>query len=128
MGERLVSFSDLSGQMVDEPEALANLVVANHPDLDQPVRLEAMQGELEMLGKLALKDPVVLDVSLPDEEEPQRYVLTLANFNKLATHRPMAEVLEHAQPVVPPRPQRRSHNQTVSGEPLRNFSSLEHAG
>lgn len=128
MVERLVRFSDLSGQMAENPEALVGVVVTDHPELDQPVRLEAMPGELEMLGKLALKDPVVLDVTQPDEEEPQRYVLTVANFNKLATNKPMGEVLESAQPVTPPKPQRRSHNRTSSGESLRDFSTLEHAG
>jgi hypothetical protein len=128
MGEKLVRFSDLSGQMAEDPEALVSVVVTDHPEIDQSVRLEAMPGELEMLGKLALKDPVVLDVTPPDEEEAQRYVLTVVNFNKLATHRPMAEVLEDAKPVVPPRPQRRSHNTTASGEPLRNYNDPDWAG
>src|ERR1700724_1125590 len=99
MGERLVRFSDLSGQMAENPEALVGVVVTDHPELDQPVRLEAIPGELEMLGKLALKDPVILDVTQPGEEESQRYVLTVANFGKLATHKPMGEVLEGAEPV-----------------------------
>jgi hypothetical protein len=128
MGERLVRFSDLSGQMAENPEALVGVVVTDHPELDQPVRLEAIPGELETLGKLALKDPVVLDVTQPGQEESQRYVLTVANFGKLATHKPMAEVLEGAEPVVPARQSRRSHNRTATGEPLRDFSTLEHAG
>jgi hypothetical protein len=130
MAERIVNFSDLSGQMIDNPEALVEVVVTDHPELDQPVRLEAMPGELELLGKLALKEPVVLDVRQPEEEEPQRYVLTVPNFNKLATDKdkPMSEILASAKAVVPPKPQRRSHNRTANGEPLRDFSTLEHAG
>lgn len=128
MGERVVRFSDLSGQMADNPEALAGIVVTEHPELDQPVRLEAMPQELEQLGKLALKDPVVLDITMPGEEEAKRFVLTAASFGKLALGRPMSEVLENAQPVVPPKPQRRSHNTTASGEPLVNYSTLENAG
>src|ERR1039457_690605 len=101
MGEKVVRFSDLSGEMA-EADALAMLVVSDHPDLDAPVRLEAMPGEIEVLGKLALKEPVVLDLRLPDDEEPQRYVLTVPNFNKLATAKPMSEVLEggHGQDVA----------------------------
>jgi hypothetical protein len=130
MGERVVNFSDLTGQMIESPSELVEMVVTDHPDLDKPVRLEAKPGELELLGKLALKDPVVLDITYPDEEEPQRYVLTVPNFNKLATDndRPMNLILETAAPAVPVKQQRRNHNLTATGEPLRNFDTLEHAG
>lgn len=128
MGERMVRFSDLSGQMAENPDELVGVVVTDHPDLDQPVRLEALQGELEQLGKLALKDPVILDVTFPEQEEPQRFVLTVANFGKLAIRKSMGEVLAEAQPAVAAPSKRRSHNRTVSGEPLRDFTTLDHAG
>lgn len=130
MGERVVNFSDLSGQMIENPGELVEVVVSDHPELDQPVHLEAKPGELELLGKLALKDPVVLDITRPDEDETKRYVLTLPNFNKLApdTDRPMHVILESAQPLTPTKHQRRNHNLTATGEPLRNFDTLEHAG
>lgn len=130
MGERVVNFSDLSGQMIDNPGELVEIVVTDHPDLDEPVRLEAKPGELELLGKLALKDPVVLDLTYPDEEGRQRFVLTVPNFNKLAadTNRPMNVILEAAPPVVPVKQQRRNHNVTATGEPLRSFDTLDHAG
>ncbi|HEV2403778.1 MAG TPA: hypothetical protein VGS08_06295 [Candidatus Saccharimonadales bacterium] len=131
MSERVVNFSDLTGQMIEGPDQRVELVVTDHPDLDQPVRLEAMPSEVELLGKLALKDPVVLDVTHPDEEESKRYVLTVPNFNKLATdkERPMDQILADATPLALPRPsQRRSHNKTTNGEPLRTFNSLESAG
>lgn len=128
MGERVVRESDISGQMVDDPRALAGLVVTQHPELDRAVRIEALPGELEMLGKVALKDPVIVDVTMPGEEAPQRYVLTVANFGKLATHKSMTEVLEGAEPVAPPKPLRRSHNRTASGEALISYGTIEHAG
>ena len=127
MGERLVSFSDLSGQMVESPEQLVHIVVADHPDLDQAVRLEAMPEELAALGKLAIKEPVILDVT-SEGEEPERYVLTRPNFDKLATDRPMAEVLADAKPVAPTPQKRTSHNRTASGDPLVNYNSPESAG
>jgi hypothetical protein len=127
MGEKVVRFSDLSGQMAENPEALVGVVVTQHPDLDQPVHLEAMPEELEQLGKHAIA-AVGLEITRPGDEEPSRYVLTVNNFSKLATHKPMSEVLATAQPVTPPKSQRRSHNRTTTGEPLRDFSTLEHAG
>jgi hypothetical protein len=126
MGERTVRFSDLSGQMADAAE-LASVIVTEHPELEQPVRLEAMPAELEPLKKLAIR-AVALEVRFPgDEEEPTRYVVTENNFAKLATDRPMAEVLASAEPVVA-KATRRSHNRTADGEPLRTFNTLENAG
>lgn len=107
MGERIMHFSDLSGQMIENPEEIVGVVVTEHPDLDGPVRLEAMPQELVQLGKLSIAG-VGLEVTSPDDEEPTRYLLTVSNFNKLATGRPMAEVLENAEPFVPPKAQRRS--------------------
>jgi hypothetical protein len=137
MGERMVHFSDLSGQMIENPEEIIGVVVTEHPDLDQPVRLEAMPHELEQLGKLSIAG-VGLEVKGPGDEEPTRHLLTVTNFNKLATGRPMAEVLENAQPVVPPKQQRRSrgegaderrsHNQRTDGGPLVNYNEPENAG
>jgi hypothetical protein len=54
MGEKVVHFSDLSGEMIENPEELIGVVVTEHPDLDQPVRLEAMPHELDQLGKLSI--------------------------------------------------------------------------
>jgi hypothetical protein len=127
MGERIVRFSDLSGEMAENPEELIGIVVTEHPDLDQPVRLEAMPHELEQLGKLSIAG-VGLEVTRPGDEEPTRYLLTASNFNKLATGRPMNEVLADAQPVAPPKSQRRSHNTTKDGGALINYNDPEYAG
>jgi hypothetical protein len=127
MAERVVNFSDLSGEMIVKPEDLVGVVVTDHPDLDQPVRLEAMPNELEQLGKYAIAG-VRLEVTTAGDEEPKRYILSVNNFNKLATKRPMEEVLADAKPVAAPTLKRRSHNKTTNGEPLRSFNSLESAG
>jgi hypothetical protein len=124
MGEKLMRFSDLSGQLAENSEELVGVLVTLHPDLDHPVRLEALPQELEQLGKHAIA-AVGLEVTPPGNEEPARYVLTVSNFNKLATHRPMAEVLAGAEPVTP---RRRSHNKTTNGEALRSFDTVESAG
>jgi hypothetical protein len=124
MGEKSVRFSDLSGQMVENSEALARIQVTEHPDLDKPVALEALPEELEQLGKLTMK-AVRLEVTMPGEEDATPHILTVNNFNKLAIGKPMADVLAGAQPTTP---KRRSHNKTSNGEALRTFDTIEAAG
>ena len=127
MGEKVVHFSDLSGEMIENPEELVDIVVREHPDLDEPVRLEAMPHEQEQLGKFSIAG-VGLEVKGPGDEEPTRYLLTVSNFNKLAVGRQMADVLAKAQVITPPKPQRRSHNTTKDGGPLVNYNEPEYAG
>lgn len=125
MGEKAIRFSDLSGQMVENPDELAQITVVDHPDVDDgPVRIEALPGELEALGKMAIK-AVTLEVKLPEEDEPARHVLTAANFAKLATDKPMAEVLEGAERVIYKR-SRRSDG-AANGE-ARDHNTLDWAG
>ena len=123
MGEKVMRFSDLSGQLAPGPEALARITVVDHPDLEAPVRIEALPEELEQLGKFAIR-AVTLEVTMPGEEEPTRHVLTVANFGKLSTDKPMAEVLEGAEPVVA---KRRGGSANGNGE-VRDHNSLEWAG
>lgn len=121
MGEKVMRFSDLSGQLASGPEALASITVVEHPDIDGPVRIDALPEELEALGKMAIK-AAVIDVQLPEDEEPTRYVVTAANFAKLATDKPIGEVLDGAERVVA-----RRGRGNGSGD-ARNHESLEWAG
>ena len=129
MAERAVHFSDLSGQMIENSEELVGVVVTEHPDLDEAVRMEAKPEELEQLGKYAIA-AVGLEVTRPGDDAPSRYILTVTNFNKLATDkdRPMDVILAEAEPVVQPKQRRSSHNKTSDGEPLRTFDTLDSAG
>jgi hypothetical protein len=48
MGQKTVRFSDLSGQLILDDDALARIVVHEHPELgDGPVEIEAMIEEAE---------------------------------------------------------------------------------
>ena len=122
MGEKVMRFSDLSGQLATDPEALASITVTDHPDLEGPVRIDAMPEELEQLSKLAIK-AVMLEVRMPDEEEATRHVLTVANFGKLAVGRAMEDVLATAEPVVV----KRRGGAGANGE-VRNHETLDWAG
>src|SRR5258708_6590787 len=71
MGQKTVRFSDLSGQLIMHDDALARIVVHEHPELgDGPVEIEA-----------------------------RRIVMEADAFDKLATQSSMAELLTAARPV-----------------------------
>lgn len=127
MGEKVVHIADLSGEMVTNPDELIGMIVTDHPELDEPRRIEVTPAQLEQIGKLAIVAAILQEESAGDEK-PIRYVLPLDKFTKLATHRPMGEVLADAQPVIPVAPKRRSHNTTTNGEPLINYNEPDYAG
>lgn len=128
MGERIVRTADLSGEIVTNSDELIGMVVTDYPDLDEPRRIEVTPPQLEQIGKLAIAT-VGLEVESADEEEkPMRYRVPIEKFVKLATNRPMNEVLAEAQLVTLATPKRRSHNTTATGDPLRDYNDPEHAG
>jgi hypothetical protein len=101
MGQKTVRFSDLSEQLIIEDGALVRIVVHEHPELDgQPVEIEAHLDEVQAITDGALEVAVV-DVYLDGESAPRRVTLDAAVFDKLATTRPMAELLIAARPARP---------------------------
>ena len=125
MGQKTVRFSDLSGQLIMADDALARIVVHEHPELvDGPVEIEALAGEAETLEQAALR-VAVLDLYLPDDMEPRRIVMEADAFDKLATQNPMGELL------IAARPARRVPKTSANGgsRPDRlDYARLEHAG
>lgn len=99
-----------------------------HPDLEPgtQLQLDALPDEVKDLGKLSIA-AVGLEVARPGEDEPTRYVLTRANFDKLAAGRKMEDILAAAA-VVSAVKQRRSHNTTRNGEALTNYNDPAYAG
>ncbi len=56
MGQKTVRFSDLSGQLIMHDDALARIVVHEHPELgDGPVEIEALSDEAEAMEQAALR-------------------------------------------------------------------------
>jgi len=125
MGQKTVRFSDLSGQLIMHDDALARIVVHEHPELgDGPVEIEALTEEGETLEEAALR-VAVIDLYLPDDIEPRRIVMEADAFDKLATQSSMAELLTAARPV------RRSTKASTSGGGSRDrldYATREHAG
>ena len=125
MGQKTVRFSDLSGQLIMHDDALARIVVHEHPELgDGPVEIEALTEEAEAMEEAALR-VAVIDLYLPDDIEPRRIVMEADTFDKLATQNPMAELLTAARPVR--RSTRASANGSSRGDRL-DYATREHAG
>ena len=125
MGQKPVRFSDLSGQLIMHDDALARIVVHEHPELgDGPVEIEALTEEAEAMEEAALRVAVV-DLYLPDDIEPRRIVMEADAFDKLATQSSMAELLTAARPVR--RSTRAAANGGSRGDRL-DYATREHAG
>ena len=125
MGQKTVRFSDLSGQLIMHDDALARIVVHEHPELgDGPVEIEALTEEAEAMEQAALR-VAVIDLYLPDDIEPRRIVMEADAFDKLATQNPMDELLTAARPAR--RSTRSSANGSARGDRL-DYATREHAG
>jgi hypothetical protein len=125
MGQKTVRFSDLSGQLIMHDDALARIVVQEHPELgDGPVEIEVLTEEAEIMEDATLR-VAVIDLYLPDDVEPRRVVMEADAFDKLATQTSMAELLTAARPV------RRSTRAAASGGSRGDrldYAAIEHAG
>ena len=98
MGQKTVRFSDLSGQLIDDDEVPARIVVTEHPELaDSPVEIEAFVDEARALEQAGVPVAIV-DIYFPGDL-PRRVALEAAVFDKLATDKPMSELLAAARPA-----------------------------
>ena len=96
MGQKTVRFSDLSGELITDDEAPARIVVAEHPGLpDGPVEIEALTAEATDIANAGGRAALV-DLYFPGDDRPRRVVLDAAEFDKLATDKPMSELLAAA--------------------------------
>jgi hypothetical protein len=128
VGQKTVRFSDLSGQLITGDEVPARIVVAEHPALpDGPVEIEALTAEAEDMAE-AGGQAVLADLYFPGDAQPRRVVLDAAEFDKLATDRPMSEILATARPVRPARRASRGAAATTGREDRINYATVEHAG
>ena len=133
MGQKTVRFSDLSGQLSTEDDALARIVVHDHPELgDSPVEFEALTDEVKVIEKAALRVAIV-ELHVPGEDEPRRVVVDAATFDALATDTPMNELLITARPARPARRATKTTTGAASSTSTStsgrvNYATLGHAG
>lgn len=125
MGRKTIRFSDLSEKLITDDADLVRVVVREHPELDgQAVEFEAHREEVTTLAGEALRIASV-ELHFPGEDEPRRLVVDTAAFDKLATARPMAELLIASAPA------RRAASPRTPAAPRRervDYGTLEHAG
>ncbi len=133
MGQKTVRFSDLSEQLITDDSDLVRIVVHEHPDLDgQAVEIEAHLDEVGAITDAALQVAVV-ELYLPGESEPRRVILDAAVLDKLASSRPMEELLIAARPARrAPKPRAATRAGTAadaaSGGERVDYGTLAHAG
>jgi hypothetical protein len=125
VGQKTVRFSDLSGEIITQDDALARIVIREHPELgDSPVEIEVRTDEARAIEQAALRVAVV-DLYLAGDDKPRRVAMEADSFDKLATDRAMSELL------ITARPARRSPRAGAAG-PVRgaraNYASVEYAG
>src|SRR5450755_5060516 len=85
VGQKTVRFSDLSGEIITRDDALARIVIHEHPELgDSPVEIEVLTDEARAMEKAALRVAVV-DLYLAGEDEPHRVTMDVDSLDKLAT-------------------------------------------
>jgi hypothetical protein len=125
VGQKTVRFSDLSGEIITQDDALARIVIHEHPELsDGPVEIEVLTEEARAIEKSALPVAVV-QLFFPGEDEPRRVAMEAGSFDKLATDRAMSELLLTARPA------RRTPKASPGSAPRgdrANYATLEHAG
>jgi hypothetical protein len=99
VGQKLVKFSDLSGELITEDDAVARIVIHEHPELGgAPVEIEVLADEALAVEKAAVHVALV-ELFLPGEDEPRRVAMHVEAFDKLATDKTMSELLVSARPA-----------------------------
>jgi hypothetical protein len=125
VGQKTVRFSDLSGQLILEDDAPARIVIHEHPELtDSPVEIEALTEEASAIESAGVPVAIV-DLYFPGDDQPRRVVVEADAFDKLATDKPMDELLATARPV---RRAPRSAAAPAARDDRVNYATLEHAG
>jgi hypothetical protein len=124
VGQKTVRFSDLSGQLILDDDAPARIVICEHPELgDSPVEIEALADEASAIERAGMEVAVV-DLYFPGEDQPRRVAMEVEAFDKLATDKPMSELLITARPA-----RRAPRSVAASARDSRpNYATIEHAG
>lgn len=125
MGQKTIRFSDLSERLIADDGDVVRIVVREHPELDgQAVEFEGHRDEVKSLLGDALQVAEV-ELHFPGEDEPRRLIVDTALFDKLATARPMAELLIASAPA------KRTSSPRAAAAPRKervDYGTLEHAG
>jgi hypothetical protein len=126
MGQRVVRFSDLTNNIIENDDDIVRVVIEQHPALtDGPVEIEVSHDEIEPIRKGALS-VVSLKLYKGDGSAPEALTMEIEAFNQLAGEMDMADVIRRAEPAYPPRRQTKAAS-LPAAEKL-DYATLEHAG
>jgi hypothetical protein len=126
MAQRMVRFSDLTNNVIDDDDTVVRIVIEQHPALGSgPVEIEAAQDEVESIRRSALS-VVSLKLYQGDGSEPETITMEIEEFNKLSGETDMADVIRRAEPAYPPRKQ--SRPSVAPATEKLDYSTLVHAG
>jgi hypothetical protein len=132
MARVTVKVSDLTGNQIPDDESGARLVV-EHPDFPEPIGLDVLSDEVLPLLTDENSRFVIVSMSDPESPNPQRYVLSLADFNQLFQRENMYNVLQRAleSQQEEDATSRRGRGRKAASEtprPRVDYSSAGHAG
>jgi hypothetical protein len=126
MAQRMVRFSDLTNEIIEDDDTVVRIVIEQHPALGNgPVEIEVAQDEAETIRKGALS-VVSLKLYQDDGSEPEAVTMEIEAFNNLAGGVDMADVIRRAKPAYPQRKPARPA--PVPAVDKLDYSTLEHAG
>jgi hypothetical protein len=130
VGTITVKVSDLTGELIQDEEQVARLMVETHPRFDEPITLEIKSGDIEdQLTRQA--EFVGLSYYPPGTNTPQRFIMLIGDFNNLLLEGEMDSLLErlHREQQVKPPSRRGGRRQARRIEaPQSDYSSPDHAG
>src|SRR4051812_15088397 len=134
MARVTVKVSDLTGNQIPDEQSEARLVV-EHPDFPEPIGLDVLPDEVLPLLTDENSRFVIVSMSDPESPNPQRYVLSLADFNQLFQRENMYDVLQRAlesqqeeREAETPRRGRGRKAVSETPRPRVDYSSAVHAG
>lgn len=128
MAVKQIRVSDLSGKQADDDQ-MAKLVIHEHPQYrGRRIELDVLPDEI---GELPESESFVsIEVIQPGDRSGQRALISLDQFNKLASGADMNAIVMNAvaAQAPPERARRIQRGGAGSGRGKVNYASLEHAG
>jgi hypothetical protein len=108
VGHRVVHFSDLTNEIIEDDREVVRLVIVEHPALRSgPVSLEVSERDLALIRSGALS-VVSLRMCRNNGAEPEMVTMEIEMFNRLAGDKDIADIIHRAEPACTPRKQTNS--------------------
>ena len=129
MATRTVKVSDISGEIIEDEQSGARLVV-EHPDFSEPIGLDVLPDEVLPHLSEQLKRFVVVSYLSPEGGDPDRYILPVDEFESLFQVEESTTVLQNTLQTQQQEREPSRRGRRAASEPRAriDYSSPEHAG